>query len=211
MTLKKKTAEESAFHAIDFWYQGNLVPSRFLGELSFGRPLPDEPINVGDKFLLIAEFSNPALTYKTIIDEAKQLLIKLSPINIPTGSAGRPGGLDGLGILEGTNIIPENAGLPVLGNIKEEQNKTDVFLNVLNSLVGNDESWPPYYTSVINGELSDNANRIYLTLKVGFRVASISSSGAVSVDLIQYSKESKIFGSNTTNVTIPPQIKCSSN
>jgi hypothetical protein len=204
MTLKKKAAGETTFHAIDYWYQGNLVPSRFLGELSFGRALIDEKINVGDMYLLVAEFSNPALTYKTIIDEAKQLLIKLSPISISTGGAGHPGGLQGLGILEGTNIVPNYSGLISLGNIRDEQNST-----VLNSMIGTDDSWPPYYTSIINGNLTDNPNRIYLTLKVGMRVASMSPTGSVAMDHLQYSKESKIFGNYQIPVTIPPQIKCS--
>ena len=209
MTLKKKNAGETTFHAIDYWYQGNLVPSRFLGELSFGRNLPDEKINVGDMYLLVAEFSNPALTYKTILDEAKQLLIKLTSINIPTGGAGSPGGLQDLGTLEGTNIVPINPGLVGLGDIREEQFNTANFLTVLNSMVGTDESWPPYYTSIVNGDQKDNPNRIFLTLKVGFRIASISPSGPVSVDLVQYSKDSKIFGSYQKPVTIPPQVKCS--
>lgn len=208
MTLKKKRVGETNFRSIDFWYQGNLVPARFLGELSFGRPLPNEVINVGDMYIVEAEFSNPTLTYKTIIDEAKQLIIKIKNTTIATDSAGRPHGLDGLGILEGTNIVPENPGLPDLGGIRDEQTKTDNFLIALNRLVGQDESWPPYYTSVINGDQADNPNRIYLTLKVGFRVSSISSSGAISMDLVQYSKESKIFGTTKEIVKIQPQIKC---
>lgn len=208
MTLKKKRMGEANFRSIDFWYQGNLVPARFLGELSFGRPLPNEEINVGDMYIVEAEFSNPTLTYKTIIDEAKQLIIKIKNPTIATGSAGRPHGLDGLGILEGTNIVPENPGLPDLGDIRDEQTKTDNFLLALNRLIGQDESWPPYFTSVINGDQIDNPNRVYLTLKVGFRVASISSSGAISMDLIQYSKDSKIFGTKKEIIKIQPQIKC---
>lgn len=208
MTLKKKAAGQDTFRAIDYWYQGNLVPSRFLGELSFGRALPDEKINQGDEYVVVAEFSNPALTYKTIIDEAKQLMIKLTPVNIPTGGAGRPGGLEGLDILQGTNIVPYNPGLLDLGNIRDQQMGTDAFLGALNSLIGTDDSWPPYYSSIINDGLSDNPNRIFLTLKVGFRIASVSPSGPVSVDNIQYSKESKIFGNYQKPVPIPPQIKC---
>ena len=68
-----------------------------------------------------------------------------------------------------------NPGLLGLGTIREQQNTTDSFIYVLNSLIGTDDSWPPYYTSVINGDLTDNPNRIYQTLKVGFRVSSISS------------------------------------
>ena len=209
MTLKKKAVGESVFRSIDYWYQGNLVPSRFLGELSFGRALINEKINVGDMYLVVAEFSNPALTYKTIIDEAKQLMIKLAPVSIPTSGAGRPNGLEGLGILQGTNIVPMNPGLLGLGTIREQQNTTDSFIYVLNSLIGTDDSWPPYYTSVINGDLTDNPNRIYQTLKVGFRVSSISSTGSVGLDHVQYSKESKIFGNYQIPVTAPPQIKCS--
>ena len=208
MTLKKKAAGETTFKAIDYWYQGNLVPSRFLGELSFGRALPDQKIEVGDMYLLVAEFSNPALTYKTILDEAKQLLVKLSPISIPTKGAGRPGGLEGLGVLEGTNIVPDYKGLVGLGSIREQQNTTDSFLSMLNSMIGTDDSWPPYYTAIINGDLTDNPNRIYLTLKVGFRVSSVTSSGTVAMDHIQYSKESKIFGNYQKPMIALPQIKC---
>jgi hypothetical protein len=96
-----------------------------------------------------------------------------------------------------------------LGNIRDQQNTTDAFLYVLNSLVGSDDSWPPYYTSVINGELTDNPNRVFQKLKVGFRVASLSTSGPIAIDHLQYSKESKIFGSYQNNITIPPSIKCS--
>jgi len=208
MILKKKAAGESSFHAIDYWYQGNLVPARFLGELSFGKALNDQKINVGDMYLLEAEFSNPALSYRTILDEAKQLLIKLSPVSIPTSGAGKPDGLDGLGVLQGTNIVPMNPSLFGLGSIREQQYYTDSFLGVLNSMISTGDSWPPYYTSVINGDKTDNPNKVFQILKVGFRVASVSSSGAVSLDNIQYSKESKIFGSYKKPVIAPPQIKC---
>jgi hypothetical protein len=209
MILKKKAVGETVFRTIDYWYQGNLVPSRFLGELAFGRTLVDQKISVGDMYLLVAEFSNPALTYKTLVNEAKQLLIKLTPVTIPTAQAGGSVGLEGLGILEGSNIIPTSPTLMELGTIRGRQNTTDYILGALNSLVNSDESWPPYYSSIINDDLTDNPNRIYQTLKVGFRVASISSTGPVALDLIQYSKESKIFGNYQKPVKTPPQIKCS--
>jgi hypothetical protein len=208
MTLKKKAAGESIFRTIDYWYQGNLVPSKFLGELTFGRVLNEQKINVGDMFLVVAEFSNPALTYKTILDEAKQLLIKLKPVTISTAGAGHPDGLEGLGILEGSNIVPMHPGLSGLGPLRDQQYYTDSFLGMLNSLVSTEESWPPFYSSVINGDLSDNPNKIFQTLKVGFQVTSISSSGAVALGNIQYSKESKIFGNYRKPVIAPPQIKC---
>jgi hypothetical protein len=208
MILKKKAAGESTFRTIDYWYQGNLVPSRFLGELTFGRTLTDQKIQVGDMYLIVAEFSNPALTYKTIQDEAKQLLIKLKPVSISTASAGNPKGLEGLGVLEGSNIVPVNPGLMGLGPLRDQQFDTDSFLGMLNSMVNMEESWPPFYTSVINGDLTDNPNKIFQTLKVGFTVTSVSSSGAVALGNIQYSKDSKIFGNYRKPVIAPPQIKC---
>ena len=111
-------------------------------------------------------------------------------------------------VLEGTNIVPNYPGLVDLGIIREEQNSIDGFLTILNSMVGADDSWPPYYTNVINGDLNDNANRIYLTLKVGMHVANISESGSLTLDHIQYSKESKIFGNNKLPITIAPTVEC---
>ena len=208
MTLKKKSVGESMFRTIDYWYQGNFVPSRFLGELTFGRTLSNVKIVTGDMFIVEAEFSNPALTYKAIIDEAKQLLIKLKTVSIATSGAGKPNGLEGLGILEGSNLAPIQSTLWGLGPMRDQQFYTDEFLGVLNSMVSTEDSWPPFYTSVINGDLVDNPNKIFQKLKVGFQVTSVSSSGAVALGNIQYSKESKIFGNYNKPVVAPPQVKC---
>ena len=105
-------------------------------------------------------------------------------------------------------IAREYAGLLGIGALREGQTSTDNMLNVLNSMLGIEDSWPPYYSTVINGDLHDNANSTFQVLKVGMRVASISPSGPISLDHIQYSKESKIFGSYKKEVTAPPEIQC---
>ncbi len=208
LTFKKKAVGRDLFKALTYWYQGISVPARFLGELSFMHAIPDQDINVGDEYQLLAEFSNPTLSYRTILNEAKQLLIRLTSMLIPTGGAGHKDGLKGLGDLEGTNIVPQNPGLLGLGDLHEGQTQTNSFLYFLNSMVSTDQSWPPYYGSIINGELSDSPSRVFLTLKVGFRVASVAPSGAIVLEKIVYSKESKIFGSYQDKPLTPPEIKC---
>lgn len=206
MSLKKKAFNETNFHGIDYWYQGSIVPPKYVGELALGRAINESEINVGDRYLLTAEFSSPALTYQTIVNEARQLLIKLIPVSIPTRGVGRPGGLQGLEGL-GANIVPNLGDLPVLGNIVDGTS-LEPLLASLNAYVAGDDSWPPYYSHVINGDESDNANHVFQTLKIGFRVANISPYGMIALDHLVYMKDSKIFGSYEKPVTIPPQIKC---
>jgi len=210
MTLAKKAVGDTNFHGIDFWYQGNVAPPRFVGEISLGRAINDPQIQKGDRYLLTAEFSNPALTYRTIMEEAKQLLIRLEPISIITRNAGRSGGLTGLvGFGDmGSNFLPETVDLPSLGQLNEGELDIGPMLRSLNQYIGVDDTWPPYYNTVINGDQTDNANRVYLKLKVGFRVSSISPFGAIVMDQITYFKESKIFGNYIKPVNSPRQIKC---
>ena len=210
MSIAKKAANDTSFHGIDYWYQGSVAPPRFVGEMSLGKAISDPDIKIGDRYLITAKFSNPSMLYRTLNDQAKQLMIKLDPVYINTTSVGRASGLTGLGTLLdiGSNFLLEPVELPTLGRLNEGEMDTSAMLRSLNAYIGIDDTWPPYYTNVINEDQSDNANRVYQTLKIGFKVTGITPTGAVVMGDLTYFKDSKIFGNYVKVVTNPPHVEC---
>lgn len=203
-TLSKSGDGETSFHPVDWWYQGAVVPGHFLGEMSLGRNIQNDELNTGDRYRITAEFSSPAMTYRVLMDQAKQMLIKLSTGMIPAAGAGT-GALDGFSALGG--LVPASE-IPDFGDLSSGNVDTSAMIGILERLIGADDSWPPYYSKIVNGDQSDGANKVYMTLQLEYRIAALTPGGGVAIDSMVLRRKSKVFGDGEWPLKAQPQIKC---
>ena len=210
ISIKKKRPHDRNYRVLDSWYQGNIVPGRFLGRLDFGRDVNYHKLETNDQIMVTAKFSSPSISYRILQDKAKQLMVKLRTWAISSSGVGSRAlrGLSGelrtLGIEAELPNIGGSSGINTPGAEKLNQ-----VLQILENIVGTSETWPPYYTKVCVAQTCAKAKHNFLTINMLFTIEQISSSGKITIGNIKIIRKSKAFGDAVKeNVTLPT-IKCS--
>ncbi|HAZ14940.1 MAG: hypothetical protein A2X86_21420 [Bdellovibrionales bacterium GWA2_49_15] len=208
ISLKKKVGDSPTFRFIDWWYQGNIATAGFFGMMAFGRDVKNDEPKPGDRYLVRAEFSEPSMAYRLLKDKASQIVLDTRrSLSISTTAGSTV--LRELDSLTGNMIpAPDVEGLPP---VSDENSLAGVqaTLTMLDNLIGANETWPPYYRKVCNNEgVCDKANSTFQIIDIEFTIASISSSGKVTMKDTILRRKSKLFGDEERAVKVWPTIKC---
>ena len=210
MILRKKRAS-GRYGAVAWWYQGNFVPSKFLGQISLANVVSHDTLNIGDQFVLEAKFSAPAISYKILRDQANQAIIKINNIQI-----NGVGGTSGMKYLPRIEALSNKLQLPrmiTMPSIKEMASADisesfDFISKYLNKMTKRGKNWPPYYATVCHDEVCAKSKKTYLTYKVGFTVKGFRRKTNAVLENVIVQKRSLVFGSYTKRMNSWPTIKC---
>lgn len=202
--LRKNASPE----LVDEWWDGGLVPPNWQGFVKGMRyRVPDEIIQPGRRYRMIATFQNPTDDYAIFLGGLQQMLIR------QFSTEGATVGIDSipaLGVLRQLGIFPELRGVSTLNS----NNQLVDLSQALTGLEGMIKTpiWPPYYSAICDDSekcLKLGNRRYHQRLILEFAATSDPAEpGAIKLENLRMQKDSPLYRSYPMQEAAFPQFMC---
>lgn len=193
---------------IEEWWDGGLVPPNWQGVMKgIGYRVPDQLIQSGAKYRLVATFQDPTDDYAIFLNGLKQMLIRLYNTEGATVGIDSIPAIPTLGEL---GVIPNFTGIGGL----HDNNQTVSLSEAVNGLekIISSTVWPPYYDRVCASDqacMKLGRSKFHQRLVMEF-VANMPdpAGGRVLIEGVKTQKSSPLFQSYPMQVAEFPSLKC---
>jgi hypothetical protein len=202
---------------LDLWYQGGIIPAQWQGAYSMTHPLPYNYLEVGKKYRMEFNISDPTSNFNVAKSRFEQFLIKLDDFVVRNSRAGTiydspSSTLGAIGAIGGIGTIKKTIGrMPTLSYVPEFGLNASFsgVLAALNKLI-NFSIWPPYYKTLCKSDLSNciKYEKNKSTMAIEFQISKKTDAGVFIYDNVKVEKKSSLYGSSKKWVAELPYVKC---